>query len=182
MENGEYTFEFVDKAGNKGTSTAKVTWIDKASPKATLNYNITGKTNKDVTVQIKFDKTNVKVLNNNGKTSYTFTKNGEFTFEYIDEAGNHGSITARVDWISKSTSTDTANSTQTTIVTTTTTTSKTTTKTTNNTTRAPETTAKEETSKKSNTKFKNVSFIIIIVILFLISIFILKKKSNKQNN
>ena len=182
VENGEYTFEFVDKAGNKGTSTAKVTWIDKASPKATLNYNITGKTNKDVTVQIKFDKTNVKVLNNNGKTSYTFTKNGEFTFEYIDEAGNHGSITARVDWISKSTSTDTANSTQTTIVTTTTTASKTTTKTTNNTTRAPETTAKEETSKKSNTKFKNVSLIIIIVILFLILIFILKKKSNKQNN
>lgn len=100
-ENGEFTFEFVDKAGNKGTALAKVDWIDRKTPVATLIYDEVNKTNKDVTVKINFDKTNVTILNNNGLDSYTFTTNGEFTFEFVDDAGNHGSIIARVNWIDK---------------------------------------------------------------------------------
>ena len=38
-ENGEFTFEFEDKAGNKGTATAKVDWIDKVAPIATIKLH-----------------------------------------------------------------------------------------------------------------------------------------------
>ena len=101
MDNGEYTFKFVDKAGNKGTATAKVDWIDKEAPIASLEYDNTSKTSNDVTVKIHFNEENVTILNNDGNDLYKFHNNGEFTFEYVDEAGNHGSITARVNWIDK---------------------------------------------------------------------------------
>lgn len=39
------------------------------------------------------------MLNNNGSSEYRFAKNGEFTFEYQDAAGNKGEIVAKVDWI-----------------------------------------------------------------------------------
>lgn len=101
LSNGEFTFEFVDTAGNKGTATAKVDWIDTKAPKATIKYDIKTLTNKNVTVSISFDKEDVTVINNDGKTNYVFTKNGEFTFQFQDAAGNTGSITANVDWIDK---------------------------------------------------------------------------------
>ena len=100
IQNGEFTFEFVDKAGNKGSKTAKVTWIDTTLPKADLTYDILTPTNKDVTVTLTFDK-KVKVTNNNGSNSYIFTKNGEFVFEFVDEAGNTNTATAKVTWIDK---------------------------------------------------------------------------------
>ena len=99
IDNGEFTFEFIDKAGNKGIATAKVDWIDKSSPIASLEYSNTNKTNEAVTVKISFNKPNVTILNNEGKNYYTFTENGEFTFKYVDEAGNLGSILASVNWI-----------------------------------------------------------------------------------
>lgn len=100
LSNGEFTFEFRDLAGNYGSATAKVDWIDHDVPEAILKYDITSVTNKNVTVTIEFDEDAV-VLNNEGKTSYTFKENGEFTFQYQDEAGNTGSVTAKVDWIDK---------------------------------------------------------------------------------
>ena len=100
-ENGEFTFEYVDRAGHRGSTTAKVDWIDKVKPQATLSYDITENTQSDVTVTITFDKENVTITNNNGKNTYTFIKNGEFTFEFVDEAGNTNSITAEVTWIEK---------------------------------------------------------------------------------
>ncbi len=39
------------------------------------------------------------VMNNDGSPEYTFTKNGEFVFQYRDEAGNTAMALARVDWI-----------------------------------------------------------------------------------
>ena len=42
-QNGSYTFEFVDKAGNPGEATAKVDWIDQSVPEATVYYDITQK-------------------------------------------------------------------------------------------------------------------------------------------
>ena len=100
-KNGEFTFEFQDKAGNKGKATAKVDWIDTVIPEAQIKYDIKSKTNKNVTASITFDKNDVKVTNNNGKTTYVFQKNGEFTFEFKDAAGNIGSVTAKVNWIDK---------------------------------------------------------------------------------
>ena len=100
IQNGEFTFEFVDKAGNKGSKTAKVTWIDTDIPEAKITYDIVTPTNKNVTVTLSSNE-KIIVTNNNGSNMYTFTKNGEFTFEFMDEAGNHNSVTAKVDWIDK---------------------------------------------------------------------------------
>lgn len=100
IQNGEFTFEFVDKAGNKGSKTAKVTWIDTDIPEASINYDIVTPTNKDVTVTLNFNE-KVIITNNDGSSSYTFTQNGEFTVEFVDEAGNSNSITAIVNWIDK---------------------------------------------------------------------------------
>ena len=101
-ENGQYSFIIKDKfTYNKNEIIAKVDWIDKKGPLGILNYNIKNKTDKNVTVKISFDKKKVTILNNNGKNYYTFTKNGNFTFKYVDEAGNIGSSTAKVDWINK---------------------------------------------------------------------------------
>ena len=100
-QNGSYTFEFVDKAGNPGEATAKVDWIDQSVPEATVYYDITQKTNQNVTARLEFNKDDVTVTNNEGKPSYTFTKNGEFTFTFVDTAGNTGSKAVAVSWIDK---------------------------------------------------------------------------------
>ena len=95
-ENGEFTFEFRDGAGNTNKAKAVVTTIDKIPPKATINYM----TNEDgsVTAQISFDEETI-ITNNDGKNTYVFTKNGEFTFEFKDLAGNTGTAVAKVSTI-----------------------------------------------------------------------------------
>ena len=93
-------FEFVDKAGNKGTVEAKVSWIDKSSPIGKITYNVKDLTNKDVTATLSVEN-GVVITNNGGKNTYVFTENGTFVFEFIDEAGNKGSAVAIVDWIDK---------------------------------------------------------------------------------
>lgn len=100
-KDGEFTFEFEDAAGNKGTATATVNWIDKDAPVGTITYDIKDSTNKDVKASITFNEEEVSVTNNNGETEYVFTKDGEFTFEFVDKAGNKGSVTAIVNWIDK---------------------------------------------------------------------------------
>jgi hypothetical protein len=101
MENGSFTFEFKDKAGNIGTATATVDWIDTVIPNGIINYDITELTNKDVTATISLDKPDAKVTNNNGKNHHIFTDNGNFTFIFSDEAGNTNRETAYVNWIDK---------------------------------------------------------------------------------
>lgn len=101
FDNGKFTFEFEDRAGNRGTATATVNSIDRVAPIATITYDINSLTNKNVTATITFNEEQVKVTNNNHNTKYVFTKNGEFKFEFQDAAGNKGSITAAVNWIDK---------------------------------------------------------------------------------
>ena len=100
-ENGEFTFKYIDPAGNTGTAIAKVTWIDKTLPKATITYSTTNPTNQDVTASISFDKEDVRITNNNGNNTYTFTENGQFEFEFVGPAGNSGTAIAKVDNIDK---------------------------------------------------------------------------------
>lgn len=50
--NGSFTFEFADAAGNAGSVTATVNNIDKTAPDFTINYNTTSPTNADVKVTI----------------------------------------------------------------------------------------------------------------------------------
>lgn len=100
-ENGEFTFTFQDRAGNTNSITAKVDWIEKKIelPDIRLNYSEEKQTENPVTVMLINQGGPIKILNNNGSNLYTFTKNGEFTFEYQDAEGIIGTITAKVDWI-----------------------------------------------------------------------------------
>ena len=98
--NDSFTFEFVDRAGNKGTAKAKVTWIDKEAPDAIVEYSTKKPTNKPVTVTLtNFTEDGVKIKNNNGSPSYTFESNGKFEFIIVDRAGNEKVIPVEVDWI-----------------------------------------------------------------------------------
>ena len=97
-ENGIFTFEFVDRVGNKGTATATVNNIDKDIPVATITYSTEEPTKDSVIATITFDKENVTVI---GGNTHTFTKNGTFTFEFEDAAGNKGTAVASVNWIEK---------------------------------------------------------------------------------
>ncbi|MDQ0871556.1 pectin methylesterase-like acyl-CoA thioesterase/lysophospholipase L1-like esterase [Paenibacillus sp. V4I3] len=94
-DNGSFTFEFMDAAGNKGSVEAAVYNIDKIAPTATVAYSTTAPTNQAVVATITPSEA-VTVINNGGSTSYTFTANGSFTFEFVDAAGNVGSATATV--------------------------------------------------------------------------------------
>ena len=100
-ENGEYTFTYRDQAGNEGTAKATVTWIDKVVKVAIISYDITSLTNQNVTASISFNEENITITNNEGNNTYVFTENGEFIFEYRDEAGNEGTAKATVTWIDK---------------------------------------------------------------------------------
>lgn len=133
MRNGSFTFRYEDAAGNTGTKTVWVDWIDKAAPKVVINYSTTDPTTDMVTAQLvavpydgideddsndvdmngdfavidhnKYDYNGLQydeepiVINNDGSSSYTFKRNGEFTFKYRDVAGNTNEVLARVDWI-----------------------------------------------------------------------------------
>lgn len=100
LDNGEFTFEFVDQAGNRGSATASVSWIDFDAPEATVVYDRDTLTNQNVTATVNFSEA-ANVTNNGGSASYTFTQNGEFIFTFADAAGNEGTVTAKVDWIDK---------------------------------------------------------------------------------
>lgn len=43
----------------------------------------------------------VTITNNGGSNQYTFKENGDFTFEFVDAAGNKGSVTAKMSNIDK---------------------------------------------------------------------------------
>ena len=96
-ENGEFTFEFVDEDGNKGSVTAKVTWIDKVPPKGEVKYSTTSNTSNSVEAEIIPDEDATVV----GVSKYTFAKNGEYTFTIKDSAGNISEIVAKVTWINE---------------------------------------------------------------------------------
>ncbi|MDE5830650.1 MAG: discoidin domain-containing protein, partial [Clostridia bacterium] len=66
-----------------------------------VEYSVKDITNQNVVAHVYSPNSVLTILNNNGSDKYTFTKNGEFTFEYVDAAGKKGSIKAVVDKIDK---------------------------------------------------------------------------------
>lgn len=104
-KNGEFTFQYAEtKANEEDTDkevkehTAKVDWIDKTAPTAEIKYSSRENTDK-VIVTLENESEAITITNNGGARAYTFTENGEFTFEFQDKAGNKGTSTAKVDWI-----------------------------------------------------------------------------------
>ncbi len=73
---------------------------DFTPPTATVQYSNTDPTNQNVVATIHPSEP-VTITNNSGSNQYTFQENGEFTFEFVDAAGNRGSVTATVGNIDK---------------------------------------------------------------------------------
>ncbi len=67
--------------------------------KGRISYSTEEKTKDNVQATVTFNRASVSVNNNDGKTTYIFTENGEFTFEFEDDYGFIGTVTAKVDWI-----------------------------------------------------------------------------------
>jgi hypothetical protein len=95
----DWTFDF-ELSGDTttATATATVNWIDKISPTANIEYDITWLTNQDVVATITWFSESITSLN---ATEFTFTTNGTFTFTYSDLAGNLWTTIAEVTWIDK---------------------------------------------------------------------------------
>ncbi len=94
---GEYELIVRDSAYNE----TKVSFtLDTTPPSANIVYSNQGPTNQDVTVEITPSEA-VNILNNGGKTTYTFTENGTFEFIMEDLAGNTQTIQVTVDNIDK---------------------------------------------------------------------------------
>ena len=87
--------------GNRSRITYEIIKVNKTGIEATINYSTTESTTDPVIATVTFNKEGITITNNEGKNTYEFTDNGEFTFEYVDEAGRIGSITAKVDWIKR---------------------------------------------------------------------------------
>ena len=100
--NGTFTFNFVDVAGNTGSTTATVSNIDKVAPTWIISYSTTWTTNGNVIATLTWLSESVTITNNGWSSNYTFTDNGTFTFNFSDAAGNTGSTTATVNNIDKS--------------------------------------------------------------------------------
>lgn len=128
MRNGSFTFEYEDAAGNRRGYPVKVDWIDKAAPKVDIRYSTIEETDGEVVATLfsvpkpeevdegivtlgdeeiildgVYDENGLEYgedfIMMNGEPEYHFTENGEYTFEYRDEAGNRGAMVAKVDWI-----------------------------------------------------------------------------------
>ena len=91
-----------DKAGNVTTTSAQTVIFDSVAPTGNVSYDITGLTKEDVTATLTTsDASDVTITNNGGLSTFEFTTNESFTFEFVDAAGNTGSAVATVYWIDK---------------------------------------------------------------------------------
>lgn len=75
-EDGHYKLIATDKVTNQTTIE-----FDISRNPATIQYSTTNLTNQDVTATL-VSNYQIEVTNNSNKTIHTFTKNGEFTFEF----------------------------------------------------------------------------------------------------
>ncbi len=108
-DNSSFTFEFIDRYGNEGTATATVNNIDRVAPQGYISYSTQNSTTGSVKAKLVANE-KVIILNNGGKDTYTFDKNGTFEFTYTDEAGNMNTTVANVNWIKAKATNNTATS------------------------------------------------------------------------
>jgi parallel beta-helix repeat protein len=89
-----------DLSGNYNTAATQFSiTYDSVNPTATVEYSPADSTNQDVVATITPDET-VTVTSAGGLT-HTFIENGSFTFTFVDDAGNEGSVEATVSNIDK---------------------------------------------------------------------------------
>ncbi len=101
IDNGMYIFRYKDSKDtidyNIKEHIAKVTWIDKKVPTANIKYD--NLENNQVKATLVNESETIIITNNNASREYIFTENGEFTFEFVDLAGNIGTAKAVVNSI-----------------------------------------------------------------------------------
>ena len=100
-ENGTYTFKFLDANGVEQSIEASVSNIDREAPVGVVSYNITELTNGSVVATLECDEDVTIISEGVVDNTYTFEDNAIYTFEFMDEAGNIGTVEAKVDWIYK---------------------------------------------------------------------------------
>ncbi len=88
-ENDEFTFEFEDDNGIKGTATASVSWIDKKVPTADVKYSIKDSTNKNVDATLMNISEDVYLLDKDDvKTNFIEVENKKVKrIQYLDFDG-----------------------------------------------------------------------------------------------
>lgn len=91
-----------DELGNTNIVRSNKFVLDNTPPNSTVHFDNTDRTANPVTAFIEFDEPTNITKPSDGRNSYTFEENGEFTFEYVDIPGNSGSKKVSVDWIDKS--------------------------------------------------------------------------------
>lgn len=102
-ENGYYSFDLTDLSDPDRTDTLYlvVKNIDGTKPEGTVEYSYMESTNGNVVALLQSTSEPVTVVNNGGKTAYTFAENGKFEFEIKDAAGNVNKVEATVANINK---------------------------------------------------------------------------------
>ncbi|MCR8636519.1 hypothetical protein [Paenibacillus radicis (ex Xue et al. 2023)] len=100
--NGYYSFDLTDTsdASRKDTLYVVVSNVDGEAPVGSITKLITAKTNGNVSVKLDASEP-ILITNNDGKAVHTFTENGSFEFEFMDEAGNTAKAPVTVDNIYK---------------------------------------------------------------------------------
>ncbi|OUS78667.1 hypothetical protein B1748_00900 [Paenibacillus sp. MY03] len=100
--NGYYAFDLTDLGDTSRTDKLYVVVdnIDDTPPVGSIYYMSVTPTNGNAVVKLESNEA-VRVLNNNGRNTYTFTDNGSFTFRFADEAGNEAMAVATVSNIDK---------------------------------------------------------------------------------
>ena len=104
-QNGTFTFEIIDRAGNTKSITAVVDNIVRETPQIEVVYSTTEPTNDNVIARVRATdpEQEIFVLNNFRREEFVFTENGTFTFIVRDLAGNQVEVEAVVGNIDKST-------------------------------------------------------------------------------
>jgi hypothetical protein len=95
------TFTIKDLWGNTKYTTATVMVEDKIPLNCAIAYNPNTNTNTNVVAMLTNCNKPITVTNTGGSTTYLFTGNGVFTFEFQDNYGNTGTTTATVTRIDK---------------------------------------------------------------------------------
>lgn len=114
LEDGEDTktvyVRLCDSLGNV-IETSDSIFVDTIAPTADIKQPITyNDTKTTATITLENKSTDAKVTNNSGLETYTFTQNGTFTFQLIDNAGNTGSVSYTVSDLSTLLNIDFSNS------------------------------------------------------------------------
>lgn len=86
-ENGEFTFEFEDEYGAKGSATAKVDWIDKKMPDADVDYELDS--HNKISISLDNISKDVYLLDeNDNPINYIRVKDKKVTsIDYLNAAG-----------------------------------------------------------------------------------------------